>query len=528
MRHSNIPGGMALGLLGLAVAWGCGTEPTPPVSEPISVTVSPATVSLVTGGSQDFSANVDHDPAERGVNWGITGCTGDSATCGSLTRITGTTATYLAPATVPPGSLFVTATSVADPSKSFTAGVSITVRTPGTGTVYVFPPSVPLLASGTQNFAAAIEGLTSEVTWSITGCSGSADACGQITNVNSTSARYTAPPTIAVATQVGLTATSVHDPNQSTTAIVTLSTLRPSGRVALACGNGICSLNADGSGVTRLTATPSHNNGQAAWSPDGTKIAFWSDRSGTPQIFVMNADGSGVTQLTNDPTADYARPAWSPDGTRIAYTRYVESSVGGGGRNNGDIWIMNADGSGQVQVTGNPSDGEVWDYWPTWSPDGTRIAFARIVWSVVCGGDRTGGGCQDVHSGPEVTVANTDGSSPMDLTGGTMPAWSPDGTKIAFARRSDIDPYDAYVVNLDGSGLTKLTQPVANTGVTDEIYPATNYRPAWSPDGTQILFWSDRNDNSSGALFLVNADGSGVVKVTRDDFLVEGTPAWTR
>jgi TolB protein len=102
-----------------------------------------------------------------------------------------------------------------------------------------------------------------------------------------------------------------------------------------------------------------------------------------------------------------------------------------------------------------------------------------------------------------------------------MPAWSPDGTKIAFARSVDIDVYDVYVVNPDGSGLTRLTQPVANT-------VATNYRPAWSPDGTHILFWSDRDDNSSyGALYLMNVDGSGPVKVTRDDFFVEGTPAWT-
>lgn len=73
MRHSISTRGTALSLLGLAVAWGCGTEPTPPVSVPISVTVSPSTVSVVTGGRQDFSATVDNDPAARGVSWSISG-----------------------------------------------------------------------------------------------------------------------------------------------------------------------------------------------------------------------------------------------------------------------------------------------------------------------------------------------------------------------------------------------------------------------------------------------------------------------
>src|SRR2546430_15357493 len=101
MRHSISTSGTALGLLGLALVWVGGAELTPPLSVPISVTVSPPLVSVATGGSQDFSATVTNDPAAMGVSWSITGCTGGASTCGSLTNITNITATLVAPATVP-------------------------------------------------------------------------------------------------------------------------------------------------------------------------------------------------------------------------------------------------------------------------------------------------------------------------------------------------------------------------------------------------------------------------------------------
>ena len=507
-----------LGLLLLTLASGCEDGTAPAVS--ISVSVAPASASLLAGGLQDFTGTVANDPAAQGVTWSISGCTGGAAVCGGLTNVTSTTTTYLAPATVPPSSLGVTATSVADNTKSFTATVAFTGL--GAGVVYLFPPSVPLLAGGTQSFTATVENGAWDVTWAITGCTGGADVCGELTNVFSSSARYTAPATIARDTEIGITATSVNDPRHSTTATVTLSATRLSGRIAFAGDFQIYSMNAGGSGLTRLTADP-YQNGQPAWSPDGARIAFWSNRAGNRQIFAMNADGSGVTQLTNDPTADCFRPAWSPDGTKIAYTRSIGSSFGGGGLQNGDIWVINADGSGPVQitneVTGDSQDLEAWDYWPTWSPDGTKVAFQRTRWRRSC----SRWGCGYAPYGPAIVAANADGSSAQVLVGGLMPAWSPDGTRIAFATEPAVDPdyYDVFVINLDGSGLTRLTQPVAN-------FKAANYRPAWSPDGTRIVFWSTRDDNSFGALYVMNADGSGVVKVTRDDVPVDGTPAWRR
>ena len=99
-----------------------------------------------------------------------------------------------------------------------------------------------------------------------------------------------------------------------------------------------------------------------AWSPDGQRIAFSSDRDGNWEIYVMNADGSGLVRLTdNDAYLD--SPAWSPDGQRIAF----QSNRDG----NWEIYVMNADGSGLVRLIDNDAN----DFLPAWSPDGQRIAF---------------------------------------------------------------------------------------------------------------------------------------------------------
>src|SRR5947207_9164140 len=102
-----------------------------------------------------------------------------------------------------------------------------------------------------------------------------------------------------------------------------------------------------------LPASPSVGNG---------RIAFSTNRDGNNEVYVMNADGSGAVDLTNDPASDTS-PSWSPDGARIAFTTNRDG--------NNEVYVMNADGSGAVDLTNDPAS----DTSPSWSPDGTRVAF---------------------------------------------------------------------------------------------------------------------------------------------------------
>jgi hypothetical protein len=189
----------------------------------------------------------------------------------------------------------------------------------------------------------------------------------------------------------------------------------------------IYTINVDGSGLRNLTNHPSYDGWRPTWSPDGTRIAFFSARTGDDEIYTIGVDGSGLERLTFDP-ADDAHPAWSPDGARIAFVSNREAidplRFG--------IYVMGADGSQPTLLTEHTSD----DDWPAWSPEGTRIAFVS---------DRSGS--------RGIWVMNADGSTPILLIdgGASTPAWSPDGTRIAFDVGGDL-----YIMNADGTDAQRI------------------------------------------------------------------------
>ena len=251
-------------------------------------------------------------------------------------------------------------------------------------------------------------------------------------------------------------------------------------------------INADGTGLTRLTNT-STQNPNPVWAPNGQKIAFLSYRTGSLQVFTMNPDGSSQTQVSNVSTYRILWLSWSPDSAKLQF------DVDDGGWL-GDVYVVNADGTGQANLTNHAAD----DKPSGWASGGQKIVF-RSSRSKMAN---------------EIYVMNADGTQPTNLTNSTaedtFPAWSPDGTKIAFASNRQSNNWDVYVMNADGTGVTRLT-------TDNEVDTA----PAWSPDGTRIAFQSWRATSFRYEIFVMNADGTNVVRLTEntsDDFYPDWSP----
>ncbi len=265
----------------------------------------------------------------------------------------------------------------------------------------------------------------------------------------------------------------------------------------------------DGSGQTRLTNNTTRDYAPA-WSPvsghvEGTntstnaRIAFASHRDGNTDIYIMHADGSNLIRLTTHAEVDDS-PAWSPDGTQLAFVSHRDG--------NPEIYVMPvppdmpaASGSGSTSIKGKVvrlTKNAVADGAPTWSPDGTNIAFSSFR--------------SENH---DIYVMNRDGSEQINLTmnpGRDLdPAWSPDGTQIAFCSFRGRQ-FDIYVMYADGSEQTNVT-PNAMSGMA----------PVWSPDGASLAFHSFQNGKYS--IYTMNTDGSGQTLLTGGETF-NWEPSW--
>jgi len=187
-------------------------------------------------------------------------------------------------------------------------------------------------------------------------------------------------------------------------------------------------------------------------------------------IYLMNADGTGQTRLTHGEGSD---PSWSPDGTKIAFMAPDATTTASG------INVINIDGSNHVQIGGLVGSN------PDWSPDGTKLVFTHF---------------QDVY------IMNSDGTGIVAVTDDDYedmwPAWSPDGSTIAYTSERN-NNFDIYAIGIDGTGLTRLTDD-----------PAVDWQVSWSPDGSKLLFSSQRPETGGyGAIYVMNSDGTQQTRI---------------
>jgi Tol biopolymer transport system component len=266
-------------------------------------------------------------------------------------------------------------------------------------------------------------------------------------------------------------------------------------------------MDGDGTNPRRLTEN-SYADGLPSLSPDGTRIVFDSNRlraAGEPfntsDLFVMNADGTGQKPLVRGSSA-----TWSPDGGKIAFHASASGTgqpinfLPGAATTDSDIFVMNVDDflknrARPKNITNNPA---AIDDDPDWAPKGQKIIFTSHAVT-----DNTNN-----HVTGEIYLIDANGTGkPIRLTNNAeeerAPSWSPDGRRIVFCCRRGGSDLEICVMNADGTGQVQLT----NNTIGD-------LTPSWSPDGKKIVFHRRVGERGQFQLILINADGTGEKQLT--------------
>ena len=253
----------------------------------------------------------------------------------------------------------------------------------------------------------------------------------------------------------------------------------------------------DGKRLTWLTDNDVRD-GDPSWSPDGKRLAFESVRELGSEVYVMNANGSGVRMLTRNGSAEDRSTTWSRDGKRIVFSSTRDGNF--------EVYSMNADGSNQKNLTNS----RTFDALPALSPDGQRIAFNS---------DRAGAN----PAATDLFVMDVDGGNVKKITSmpgqNAGPSWSPDGKQLVFHGGVAVVPggLEIYRINVDGSGLTRLTP------LGDDDFSAF---PLWSPDGKRIA-WTSNKDGDFEVYTMNASDGGSVQRVTNQPGF-DGRCDWAR